>query len=263
MSLLTRCPACQTQFRVAPDQLRVSEGWVRCGQCRLVFNAAQQCLAAPEQPVAPVLSQVAAVDSNGPDDEDRLESAPATTALAEPTAEPGTLSFLRAGAAPAQWWSAPPGRLALRVIGAALALGLLAQAVVYQRDSIATYQPGLKPLLQALCAPFNCVIAPLRRIESVVIDSATLGKMAGDVYRWKFTVKNTALIALALPAIELTLTDALDQPVVRRVFLPAQLGATVDTLAAGADWQVSLDLSVNAAIASDRVAGYRVVAFYP
>jgi predicted Zn finger-like uncharacterized protein len=39
MSLITRCPACLTTFRVVPDQLRISQGWVRCGQCEQVFDA--------------------------------------------------------------------------------------------------------------------------------------------------------------------------------------------------------------------------------
>ena len=39
MSLAARCPACGTVFRVVQDQLRVSEGWVRCGRCAEVFNA--------------------------------------------------------------------------------------------------------------------------------------------------------------------------------------------------------------------------------
>lgn len=38
-SLITRCPACATMFKVVPDQLRVSDGWVRCGQCNEVFDA--------------------------------------------------------------------------------------------------------------------------------------------------------------------------------------------------------------------------------
>jgi len=41
MSLATRCPACSTVFRVVQDQLRVSEGWVRCGHCQEVFNAVE------------------------------------------------------------------------------------------------------------------------------------------------------------------------------------------------------------------------------
>jgi predicted Zn finger-like uncharacterized protein len=40
MALATRCNQCGTVFRVVQDQLRVSEGWVRCGRCSAVFNAA-------------------------------------------------------------------------------------------------------------------------------------------------------------------------------------------------------------------------------
>ena len=39
MSLATRCTQCGTAFRVVQDQLKVSEGWVRCGRCSEVFNA--------------------------------------------------------------------------------------------------------------------------------------------------------------------------------------------------------------------------------
>ena len=39
MSLITRCPVCTTRFKVVPDQLRVSEGWVRCGRCGGAFDA--------------------------------------------------------------------------------------------------------------------------------------------------------------------------------------------------------------------------------
>jgi len=39
MSLVTRCPACATPFKVVRDQLRISDGWVRCGRCSEVFDA--------------------------------------------------------------------------------------------------------------------------------------------------------------------------------------------------------------------------------
>ncbi len=39
MSLATRCTSCGTIFKVVQDQLKVSEGWVRCGRCNAVFNA--------------------------------------------------------------------------------------------------------------------------------------------------------------------------------------------------------------------------------
>lgn len=39
MSLIAICPACNTHFSVVPDQLKISEGWVRCGSCHEVFDA--------------------------------------------------------------------------------------------------------------------------------------------------------------------------------------------------------------------------------
>lgn len=39
MSLATRCTHCGTIFKVVEDQLKVSDGWVRCGRCQQVFNA--------------------------------------------------------------------------------------------------------------------------------------------------------------------------------------------------------------------------------
>lgn len=39
MKLATRCPSCGAAFRVRPDQLQASEGWVRCGACQTAFQA--------------------------------------------------------------------------------------------------------------------------------------------------------------------------------------------------------------------------------
>ncbi len=39
MSMYTRCPHCDTVFRVTPQQLQVSSGQVRCGRCQEVFDA--------------------------------------------------------------------------------------------------------------------------------------------------------------------------------------------------------------------------------
>src|ERR1035437_8923868 len=44
MSLLTRCPACTTLYKVVPDQLRISQGWVKCGQCGEIFDASQHLM---------------------------------------------------------------------------------------------------------------------------------------------------------------------------------------------------------------------------
>jgi len=67
MSLATRCTSCGTAFRVVQDQLKVSEGWVRCGRCNAVFNALEGLFDlgrdAPadwhEEPVDPLVARLA------------------------------------------------------------------------------------------------------------------------------------------------------------------------------------------------------------
>lgn len=51
-SHVTRCPHCQTRFRVSAAQLGMAYGAVRCGACLKVFNAAEQ-LGLPVQPFVP------------------------------------------------------------------------------------------------------------------------------------------------------------------------------------------------------------------
>jgi predicted Zn finger-like uncharacterized protein len=60
MSLITRCPACGTMFKVVTDQLKVSRGWVRCGRCAHVFDAPpnlQPVGTVPSEPVDPVATE--------------------------------------------------------------------------------------------------------------------------------------------------------------------------------------------------------------
>jgi predicted Zn finger-like uncharacterized protein len=60
--MFARCPACQTVFRVRPEQLRAHLGQVRCGHCYNPFNALEHLLEepAPEPPASPAPSAVAA-----------------------------------------------------------------------------------------------------------------------------------------------------------------------------------------------------------
>ncbi len=41
MTLVTKCPHCQTTFKVTEDQLNLYEGAVRCGICQQVFNGTE------------------------------------------------------------------------------------------------------------------------------------------------------------------------------------------------------------------------------
>ena len=59
--------------------------------------------------------------------------------------------------------------------------------------------------------------------------------------------------------VELTLTDAQDQPVLRRVLLPADMGAPGTCRGRRMEASVSVLVTTGGAC----VAGYRLLAFYP
>ena len=49
MSMVTRCPSCETLFRVTPQMLRAHGGQVRCGRCMTIFDGFK-ALATPPEP---------------------------------------------------------------------------------------------------------------------------------------------------------------------------------------------------------------------
>lgn len=323
MSLITCCPACGTMFKVVPDQLRISEGWVRCGHCAEVFDATahlQQPVAPAGQPAAsppeaeaeappsaqaqaepepepvpeplaqpaehesepgpePLPSPVAEADTGYPPFEfiraDLQEQQAAsgfdavTGTSAEPTDFPEDndsqlhdLGFVRKARRKA-FWRRPLVRSLATLALLALAALLALQWAVHERDRLAALRPELRPWLQALCEPLACQVGPPRQIEAIVIDSSAFNRLRSDAYRLSFTLKNQAAVEVALPAVELTLTDTQDQPVVRRVLLPRDLGAAGAVIPAASEWSGALVLSVAANGSTGRIAGYRLLAFYP
>ncbi len=176
-------------------------------------------------------------------------------------AEPGVqeLSFMRAARRKA-FWRKPWVRAALSVVLLASVALLAAQVAVRERDDLAARVPALRPGLEALCSQWGCVLAPRRDIAEVEVDSSSFQKLRGDEYQFSLVLKNRSAIAVAMPAVELTLTDAADQPVLRRVLLPAHWNAPQE-LAAHGEWSVSRTLVLSAT--GVRITGYRVVAFYP
>lgn len=53
MALATRCPHCQTAFKVANDQLKLHAGLVRCGSCQQTFNAIENLIPVDGQKPTP------------------------------------------------------------------------------------------------------------------------------------------------------------------------------------------------------------------
>lgn len=198
-------------------------------------------------------------------------AAPALAAMAAfpqeaaPPAEPEP-SFVREAERQAAWKR--PQMRAGAVAGAlALAALALVQAGLLWRDTLAAHHPALAPTLQALCRLTGCQVQPLHRIAQLSVDASGLSRLEGVApddagapqYRLNLTLRNRAEIALATPAVELSLTDASGRLVQRRVLRLADLGAPQTALAPGQE----LVLQALLATGGQSVDGYTVELFYP
>ncbi|WP_321940919.1 zinc-ribbon and DUF3426 domain-containing protein [Burkholderia cepacia] len=65
MLLATRCPHCETVFRLQQEQLSLHQGLVRCGHCHEVFNASESLVPEHAQQPEPVLTEPAAAPDEG------------------------------------------------------------------------------------------------------------------------------------------------------------------------------------------------------
>lgn len=320
MSLATRCTACGTVFRVVQDQLKVSEGWVRCGRCSEVFNALEGLfdLTRETPPEAPIdlppqearpatdtalgdkidaqlqgadheqsaASAVSARDrlefpdarfdthmpsepgSETPPDDDAARAIPpdveAADALDDEPAETVDAAdpppeFVQRAQRQARWQS-PAIRAALGGAAALLVVGLGLQVLHQQRDLIAARWPATAPVLSAWCATWSCAVAAPRRIEDVAVESTALTRSAlPDAYRLAVVLRNRGAMPVAMPSVDLSLTDAGGQLIARKVLAPRDFRVAASPLRAGTDASLQLDFTAGGA----RVTGYTVELFYP
>lgn len=329
MSLATRCSECGTIFRVVADQLKVSEGWVRCGRCDAVFNAfgglfdlereappdwpaleGEPALAAATKNVVGLPSTRSAdaappaptepAHANEPAPVHPVEATPQgraaplyalaqrvgepvsdpTDTLADTSAEAGLAGrvdgperkpspylvtppqapeFVRQAERQARW-RGPRARGALALSATLLLAGLALQITHHFRDLLATRFPATRAALTAWCASAGCRIEPLRRIDDIAVESTGLAPLSGTVgFRLSVTLRNRGALELALPAVDLSLTDASGRLVTRRALLPPDFRVAASTLKPGAE--AALQLAFSAGPAS--VTGYTVGIFYP
>jgi hypothetical protein len=152
-------------------------------------------------------------------------------------------------------------------------LGLVLQAVILFKDPLATYCPSLKPVLLEACQLVGCQIRPLQKIDAVVIDFGSVDAIRLDESPEKFAnsaqpmqwalqinLRNSDSVPVAMPWVELTLTDAQDAPVMRKVLNPLDWGAPA-VLSPGeiTEQQLLLSLKKEETV----FVAYRLLTFYP
>ncbi len=297
MSLATRCTACGTAFRVVQDQLKVSEGWVRCGRCDAVFNALEglfdlertelhdQSLS-PSSPdfLAEAGDQAARPDDlsdraptfqirheavTAPELQATVSGAERLPGALEGSARAPTQEVLPADSLPTPEFLRQPQpdsheglrrrRLMTWTAGTVLSVVLTAQAAHHFRDAISAHWPSAMPTLVAWCKVANCTVGVLRRISDVAVESSALTRV-GDKEGVSLAVvlRNHGRMAVALPSLELSLTDPGGHLLARRVLNPGDF-QSASTVASGAVTTLQVNLTGD----NSKTAGYAIEIFYP
>lgn len=271
----TRCPACRTLFRVTADQLERRAGQVRCGQCKAVFDGSAHVVFTESEPPREATTT-----------RDVAATAPvpvvSATPIGETSGEARKGASVANGAAKASRAQAGPARRSADArrsqskramdVFHALAIALLvlllgAQALFHFSSAIAAHWPRAAPVLALICETAGCAIRPLPdpSMQHLAIEASDL--QADPAHKGLLiltaTIRNRAGWTLAFPHLELTLTDAQDQVVVRRALAPSEYaGGTVDVaqgIAANGEAGVKLFIDASATAQS----GYRLYLFYP
>lgn len=185
--------------------------------------------------------------------------APSPAAVEKKAEQSATPEFVRRAQAQ-QRWQRPGVRLALG-FGCVLAFALLAAQFAWQfRDSLAAQYPAAAPSLRAACEALGCKIQPWRHIEAISVEQSALSQAgSGNNYKLALTLRNKSSYELALPWVDLSLTDASGQLVARRMLSPADFNLKTDRLGPNAEQPLQLVFGSGA----QRVTGYTVEIFNP
>ena len=176
----------------------------------------------------------------------------ATDARSDAEAASNPPPAAREAGKPFAWW------MMFGIIAAAAALS--AQAAHRYHHELTAFWPDAQPLMREFCRAIPCSTQIRRDAQAISIESSDL--QADPASRNLLTLvallRNRALLPQDAPHLELTLTDAQDATVARRILAPREYQA-VSPMAAGSE--LTVRLSIDASLI--KASGYRLYAFYP
>jgi len=259
----TRCPQCQTTFRLTAAQLKARDGKVRCGRCQNVFQAEQHLVPQTAKPAkGPARKRATRKPaSTAPDSPARAVDAkspgPSTepaTSNTEQVPEPIALSPRRRNLTPV--WTAG---------SALLTLAALAQVVVFYGQSLVRQASWLRPVITGTCQYLPCrLLAPidLRQID-LSETRVTPHPRYDRVLRVKATITNRADYAQPYPLLEVSLIDHQGLLVARRAYPPRDYLGKSEAIASGLPPHVAVHVGLDITSPGTKASGYEVLLLPP
>jgi hypothetical protein len=146
-----------------------------------------------------------------------------------------------------------------------LALLLAMQMLYTWRVELASALPGLAPLLKRSCSAFGCRVGLPARIDQVALESSELQALpdAADTFALVALLRNRSSSAQQWPDLELTLNDADERAIARRVFSARDYLPPGQDPAQGFAPNSEQSLKLVFSLSQLKASGYRVYLFYP
>lgn len=248
--MYTRCPECQTAFRIALAQLKAHDGLVRCGRCDSVFRADLHLFAPPSGEISQP-EEAAEAEAYIELEPDAEGSAPEDRADIPVMSD---LSLLR-----------PQRRLLRAVLGLialiSLSALLLGQFAYFYRDELAQI-PSIRPILVQFCKSLQCELAALGTGALPELARTTIAPHPryANALRIRATLANRTDQPLTFPWMQVSLTDSDGKVLARRTFAPRDYlepSSTATQLGAHVVTQALLDITNP----DNKAAGYEVQLF--
>jgi predicted Zn finger-like uncharacterized protein len=175
------------------------------------------------------------------------------------SSEHPTPDFVRRAESRARWHR-PRVRAALGVVALLLVATLALQAGNHFRDYAAVRWPALRSALTEWCAIAGCTLEAPRRIDDVSVESTALARTPGsDAFRLAVTLRSRGSVPVAVPWVDLSLTDTNGKLVARKALAVREFNPVPPVLQPGGEVVLQTLLAVRGA----KVTGYTVEIFYP
>lgn len=144
-----------------------------------------------------------------------------------------------------------------------LLAALVAQGVTTFRNPLAAAFPALKPTLNTLCEPLGCKVKLPMQIDMLAIEQGELQTLADNTFSFATVLRNQARSAQSWPSIELTLNDANDKALLRRVFTPRDYLPSQADVDKGFAPRSEQAIKLYFELSQVKASGYHIAIFYP
>jgi len=156
-------------------------------------------------------------------------------------------------------------RIGMAIGTVLLVIALLLQGVYLGRNQLAVWLPATRAPLSAMCERLHCRIGLPSNIEQLSLESSELQLIPPNqnIYSLNLLLRNRSTSAETWPYIELTINDADDKPITRRILLPKEYLGSPQKVSDGFAAESEQPVKLTFELAQPTAAGYRVYLFFP